>query len=79
MVQASLGKKGDPISKITEQKSAAGVTQAVEHLSCKCEGLSSSPKNNPPKKNRQPLRLLTHNKMGFFFFPQTAEVGDLDS
>jgi hypothetical protein len=36
-----LGKKQDPISKISRAKNAGGVTQAVEHLPSKCKVLSS--------------------------------------
>jgi hypothetical protein len=43
MVQVSLGKKQDPISKITRAKKAGGVAQAVEHLPSKCKTLSSKP------------------------------------
>jgi hypothetical protein len=35
MVQASMGKKQDPISKITREKGARDVAQVVEHLSSK--------------------------------------------
>jgi hypothetical protein len=42
VVQASLGKKPDPISKITRTKRARSVTQAVKHLSSKCKALSSN-------------------------------------
>jgi hypothetical protein len=38
-----LGKKGDPISKITRVKRAGGLAKAVEHLLSKCKVLSSKP------------------------------------
>jgi hypothetical protein len=47
VVQASLGKKKDPISKASrdqKRKRAGGMVQAVQHLPCKCEALSSKPK-----------------------------------
>jgi hypothetical protein len=44
MVQASLGKKRDLISKITRGKRAGGMTQAVEYLPSKYKALSSNPK-----------------------------------
>jgi hypothetical protein len=48
-VQASLGRKQDPISKIIrKKKKARDVAQAIEHLPSKCEVLSSNP--IPPKK-----------------------------
>jgi hypothetical protein len=43
VVQASLGKKGDPVSKITRVKRAGGMAKVVEYLSSKCEVLSSNP------------------------------------
>jgi hypothetical protein len=42
-VQASLGKKQDPIFKMTGAKSARGMVQVVEHLPSKCKALSSKP------------------------------------
>jgi hypothetical protein len=42
MIQASLGKKWDPFSKITRAKMAGGVAQVIEHLPSKCEVLSSN-------------------------------------
>jgi hypothetical protein len=57
-VEASLGKKQDPVSKIIRAKRVRGVTQAVERLPRKCEALSSNPSISlplalpfpPPKK-----------------------------
>jgi hypothetical protein len=43
MVQVSLSKKQDPISKITRAKRTGGVAQIEERLLCKCEALSSKP------------------------------------
>jgi hypothetical protein len=40
----------DPISKITRAKWTGGMVQAVEHLLCKCEALSSN--YNPSPKNK---------------------------
>jgi hypothetical protein len=39
----------DPLSKINRAKRTGGVTQAVEHLPCKCKALSSHPR--PTKNN----------------------------
>jgi hypothetical protein len=41
--QAGLGKKRDPISKITTVKRAEGVTQVVECLVSNCKALSLNP------------------------------------
>jgi hypothetical protein len=43
VVQAGLGRKGEPISKITRAKMAGGMAQVVEYLPSKC-------KAPPPKK-----------------------------
>jgi hypothetical protein len=43
MVQASLGIKHNPVSKITNAKRADGRTQVVKCLSSKCEALSPTP------------------------------------
>jgi hypothetical protein len=42
MVQAGLGNKQDPISKIIRVKRARGMARAVERLPTKCEALSSN-------------------------------------
>jgi hypothetical protein len=42
-VQANLGIKQDPISKITNAKRSGGVTEQEEYLPCKCKTLSSIP------------------------------------
>jgi hypothetical protein len=41
MIQAELGQKQGPISKITKAKRAGGVAQAAEQLPSKCKALSS--------------------------------------
>jgi hypothetical protein len=48
VVQASLGKKQDPISisKITISPRARRMAQVVEHLPSKCETLISNPSSN---------------------------------
>jgi hypothetical protein len=53
MVQTSLGKKRDPISKITRAKRAGGVAQVVEPLPSKCKALSSNPKTKKKKKKKK--------------------------
>jgi hypothetical protein len=52
VVQAGLGIKWDPISKITNTKRAGGVAQVVEHLPSKFEALSSNPNYRKKKKGR---------------------------
>jgi hypothetical protein len=42
VVQGSLGKKRDPISKVTKAKRAGGAAQEVECLPSMCEALSSN-------------------------------------
>jgi hypothetical protein len=42
MVQASLGKKPNPISKIIRAKEAGVIAQAVDQLPNKCKALSSN-------------------------------------
>jgi hypothetical protein len=49
VVQASLGKKQDPISKITRENRAGVVTQMVKHLPSKCKALSSKPSTEKKK------------------------------
>jgi hypothetical protein len=41
-VQASLGKKRDPISNTTRAKSTGGMTQTVDYLPSKCKTFSTS-------------------------------------
>jgi hypothetical protein len=48
-IQASLGKKQDPISKLTRAERTEDVTQVVEYLPTKRKALSSNPV--PPKNN----------------------------
>jgi hypothetical protein len=43
MIQAYLGKNGDPVSKISRTKKAGGGAEAEEHLLSKCRVLSSNP------------------------------------
>jgi hypothetical protein len=43
VVQASVDKKWNPISKLTRAKNAGGMTQVVKHLPSKCEAPCSSP------------------------------------
>jgi hypothetical protein len=54
MVQAGLGVKRDPISKITKDKRAGGVAQVVKCLPNKCEALSSIPTSKTHLKKRLP-------------------------
>jgi hypothetical protein len=60
MIQPSLDKKGDLISKIKKAKRAEGEVQEVEYLSSKCEALSSNPSTAKKKKKRKKER----KKMG---------------
>jgi hypothetical protein len=54
VVQAVLGKKQDPVYKITRgEKRAGGMAQVVEHLLSNCKPLSSNPSNCQKKKNYQ--------------------------
>jgi dihydroxyacid dehydratase/phosphogluconate dehydratase len=50
VVQAGLGKKLDPMSKITRVKRAGGVTQVIEYLPSKNKILSSNPSTTQKKK-----------------------------
>jgi hypothetical protein len=52
IVQAGLGKKQDPLSKITRAKITAGVVQAVKHLPHKHQALSSNPSSTNNLKNK---------------------------
>jgi hypothetical protein len=47
----ALGKKQDPIWKITKAKRAGGITQGW--APAKCEVLSSNPSISPPKKKKK--------------------------
>jgi hypothetical protein len=53
-----------PVSKITRAKWTEGVAQAVKHLLCKCEALSSnaSPTTNKRKKKKAPLSTVVKTK-----------------
>jgi hypothetical protein len=53
IVQAGLGKKQDPISKITRAKRTEGLAQAVEHLTSKYEALSSNNYTAKKKKSER--------------------------
>jgi hypothetical protein len=53
VVQASLGKKRDFISKVTRIKKAGGVAQAEECLPSKHKVLSSNPSTAKPKAKHQ--------------------------
>jgi hypothetical protein len=51
MVHTGLGKKQNPVSKVTRAKRARGMTQEVKHLSSHCKALSSNPNTARKKKN----------------------------
>jgi hypothetical protein len=54
MIQASLGKKQDPISKITRAKKAGDVAQAVEclpHEALRSNSVLLSPPKKSPERN----------------------------
>jgi hypothetical protein len=57
VVQASLGKKQDCISKIIRAKRAVGVAQAVTHLPSQKEALLSNPTTTKKRKENQKQRL----------------------
>jgi hypothetical protein len=50
MVQASLNRKQDPISKVTTAKRVGGMTQVIENLPSKNEALSSNLTTTGKKK-----------------------------
>jgi hypothetical protein len=50
VVQASLGRNQDPISKITRMKGAGGMAQVVESLPSKSKALSFNPSSAQRKK-----------------------------
>jgi phosphatidate phosphatase PAH1 len=56
--QTSLGKKQDPISKITRTKRAGGIVQVVECLPSKHEALNqiSIPQKKKKKKKYKPVK-----------------------
>jgi hypothetical protein len=64
MVQGSLGKKQDPITKITRAKKAGGVAKVVEHLPPKCKALSPHPVLPKKKKRRRRKRKGEQKTMG---------------
>jgi hypothetical protein len=74
MIQNSLDKKQDPISKISREKRAAGMAQATEGLPSKCKALSSNLSTRKKKKqitniecllNVSVVTLQTLNYLGF--------------
>jgi hypothetical protein len=52
MVQAGLGKKQDPVSKINRAKRAGRVAQMVEYLPNKCAALSSNSSTTTTTKKK---------------------------
>jgi hypothetical protein len=54
---AQANNSQDSISKISKEKWAEGVTQAVEHLFCQCKALSSNPSHTRKKKKNKSLLL----------------------
>jgi hypothetical protein len=59
VAQDSLGKKQDPISKITRAKMAGGIAQAVEYLPSKWKVLNLNPSFCiPPKKGKEVLKIM---------------------
>jgi hypothetical protein len=62
IIQASLGKKQDPISKITREKRVAGMAQTVQHVLSKYETLIS---NLTITKQQQQNRILESGRPNF--------------
>jgi hypothetical protein len=60
-VQACLGIKRDPISKVINMKRAGRVAQVIEYLPSKCEALSSTSNTTP---------LHTHTKYQMLYIKQ---------
>jgi hypothetical protein len=58
LVQVGMSKMRDLISKITREKRAGDMAQAVDHLPCKCEALSSHTKKTPKNLNQALTKLL---------------------
>jgi hypothetical protein len=60
VVQAGLGKKQDPISKITRAKWARGIVQVVAYLPSKNEALSTnlSTKSKKRKKKKKDAQII---------------------
>jgi hypothetical protein len=54
-----------PISKITRAKWTGGMAQAIEHLLCKCEALSSNPSLTKKKKNSCPTSCQERKNKSF--------------
>jgi hypothetical protein len=54
IVQAGLGERQDPMSKITRAKRVGGMAQSVQHLPSKCKALNSNSSTaNAPKKKKK--------------------------
>jgi hypothetical protein len=60
VAQAGLGKKRDPISKITREKRPRVMAQVVEHLPSKCQALSSNPSIAKKKKKKKKREEIEH-------------------
>jgi hypothetical protein len=63
MVHADLGKKGDPIAKITKAKRAEVLAQVVECLPSKHEALKSNPSTE--KKKRKEKEIKKQRKLNY--------------
>jgi hypothetical protein len=57
MIEAVLGKKRDPISKVTRTKRTESMAQAIDCLPSKCEALSSN-SSTTKKKERKKKELI---------------------
>jgi hypothetical protein len=53
VVQANLGKKQDPISKITRAKRVGGIAQVIEYLLSKQEALTSNSSTEKKKQKKE--------------------------
>jgi hypothetical protein len=78
VVQGSLGKKRTSISKITRTKRARGMPQAVEHLPCKREALSSNSSPTKKKNNNNPSSPTTQHQVPFSKTPFHQGHGSSD-
>jgi hypothetical protein len=56
MVQAGLGVKQDPISKITKTKKAGGVAHEVEACLARVKALSSNPSTTKNNNKKNPIQ-----------------------
>jgi hypothetical protein len=63
LAQIGLGKKCNPISKITRAKRAESIAQLVEHLPSKSSNPSTTKKEEEEKKKKE---------ISFFFFCGTG-------